>query len=73
MSFVSFRKTFFPTGEEMKALEKRMEEIHSQCVEDRKNVKLVQDKKDPFYIIESRLAATLATVVTVHIMLMVVA
>ncbi len=48
MSFVSFRKAFFPTEEEIKAQEKMMEEIHNKCVEDRKNVKLVQDKKDPF-------------------------
>jgi hypothetical protein len=48
MSFVSFRKAFFPTEEEIKAQEKMMEEIHNKCIEDRKNVKLVQDKKDPF-------------------------
>lgn len=47
MSFVSFRKTFFPTEEEIKAQEKMLEEIHNKCVEDRKNVKLVKTN-DPF-------------------------
>lgn len=47
MSFVSFRKTFFPTKEEIKAQEKMLEEIHNKCVEDRRNVKLIPTK-DPF-------------------------
>lgn len=47
MSFVSFRKVFFPTEEEIEAQEKIFEEIHNKCVEDRKNVKLVSTK-DPF-------------------------
>ena len=43
----NLRKIFFPTKEELKAQEKWLEEIHNQCVEDRKNVKLVPTK-DPF-------------------------
>ena len=47
MSFVNFSKVFFPTKEEIKTQEKRMEEIHNKAIEDRKNVKLVQTN-DPF-------------------------
>lgn len=47
MSFVDFRKAFFPTEEEIKAQEKILEKLHNRCVEDRKNVKLVPTK-DPF-------------------------
>lgn len=48
MSFVNFRKTFFPTEEEIEAFKKLVEELHNQNIEDRKKVKLVQDKEDPF-------------------------
>lgn len=48
MSFVSFKKIFRPTDEEIKTQEKFLEKLHNQFIEDRKNVKLVQDKKDPF-------------------------
>ena len=38
---------FLPTEEEINAQEKMLAEIHSKCVEDRKNVKLIPTK-DPF-------------------------
>lgn len=41
MSFVDFRKVFFPTEEEIKEQEKFLEELHNKQIEDRKNVKLV--------------------------------
>ena len=54
MSFVDFRKTFFPTEEEIKAQKKKLEEIRNELIKDRNNVKLIQTKdaflycKEPF-------------------------
>lgn len=49
MSFVSFRRVFFPTEEERKAQEKMLEEIHNRCIEDRENVKLIPTEDQFLY------------------------
>ena len=47
-----FDKIFHPTDEEIKAREKFLEKIHNECIEDRKNVKLVLHKDGLLYMRE---------------------